>query len=232
MAASGSRNSAIVLFTDDELKDMNGLTKGINFVEVSCGCTSKYGDTAGKLKVFRDGDLKIRCECSSCNESIFTPAEFEEHALKGYKRWKQTIWIIIKGKKVSLLKTALLRYYKQEAKSTKGHRGRKRRSCHHDEFIRCTVCNKERRFTLRDKKECRNYHDARAKPNWRCTDFPSNKFSCDAVEERQSRKVLRRCFRLPSCEGCNYCVCLGCEMCRFSDCSCQTCVDFMKNAAN
>lgn len=56
------------------------------------------------------------------------------------------------------------------------------------------------------------------------------RLSCDDVEERQSRKALRRCFRLPSCKGCTYCVCVGCETCRFSDCSCQTCIDFTRNA--
>lgn len=68
MNAGGSRNtSAVFLFTDNELKDMNGLMKGVDFVEVHCGCTSKYGDTTGRLRVFKDGDLEIRCDCSSCN---------------------------------------------------------------------------------------------------------------------------------------------------------------------
>ena len=56
------------------------------------------------------------------------------------------------------------------------------------------------------------------------------RISCDDDEERASRRVYRGCTRSPTCKGCTSCVCFGCEICRFSDCSCQTCVDFTMNA--
>ncbi|RZC46427.1 hypothetical protein C5167_039373 [Papaver somniferum] len=55
------------------------------------------------------------------------------------------------------------------------------------------------------------------------------KISCDDDEERASRKVYRSCSRSPTCSGCTSCVCFGCNICRFSDCSCQICIDFTRN---
>ncbi|KAJ0743511.1 putative developmental regulator, ULTRAPETALA [Helianthus annuus] len=54
--------------------------------------------------------------------------------------------------------------------------------------------------------------------------------TCDDDEERASRRVYRGCTRSPSCRGCTSCVCFGCDICRFSDCSCQTCIDFTNNS--
>lgn len=56
------------------------------------------------------------------------------------------------------------------------------------------------------------------------------RITCDDEEERASRRVYRGCSRSPTCKGCTSCVCFGCEICRFSDCSCQTCTDFTRNA--
>jgi hypothetical protein len=56
------------------------------------------------------------------------------------------------------------------------------------------------------------------------------RMSCDDDEERGSRKVLKGCTRAASCTGCMKCVCFGCKMCRFTDCGCQTCVDFYRNS--
>ncbi|KAK2651025.1 hypothetical protein Ddye_018514 [Dipteronia dyeriana] len=56
------------------------------------------------------------------------------------------------------------------------------------------------------------------------------RITCDDEEERASRRVYRGCTRSPTCKGCTSCVCFGCEICRFSDCSCQTCIDFTMNA--
>lgn len=59
--------------------------------------------------------------------------------------------------------------------------------------------------------------------------LPSCRVSCEDDEERASRKVQRGCFRLTLCKGCTTCVCFGCEICRFQDCTCQTCIDFTNN---
>lgn len=58
------------MFFDEELKDIRGLNIEANFVEVTCGCTSRrLGDTIGKLRIFKSGHLEIRCDCTpECND--------------------------------------------------------------------------------------------------------------------------------------------------------------------
>ncbi|KAL8166175.1 hypothetical protein V2J09_007674 [Rumex salicifolius] len=89
---------------------------------------------------------------------------------------------------------------------------------------------KQWQFLLRTKQECRLYHDACLDENWTCADFPNQEVCCEDDEERQPKKILRGCFMRPLCKGCNFCVCFGCFMCRFEDCKCRSCVDFIKNA--
>ncbi|CAK9183056.1 unnamed protein product [Ilex paraguariensis] len=101
---------------------------------------------------------------------------------------------------------------------------------HRDEFINCSRCDKERRFSLRSNEQCRIYHDALANKNWTCSDMPNDQMTCEDVEERKSRKACRGCPENAACKGCIRCVCFGCSMCRFPDCTCRTCVDFIQNA--
>lgn len=73
MAASGSSSGGgggRELFKEEELRDMSGLKKGDDFIEVLCGCTSRrFGDAVGKLKVFASGELVISCQCvPGCTE--------------------------------------------------------------------------------------------------------------------------------------------------------------------
>ncbi|KAJ6855838.1 hypothetical protein NC651_040455 [Populus alba x Populus x berolinensis] len=161
-----------------------------------------------------------------------TPAAFEKHSgRETARKWKNNVWVIVNGEKVPLSKTVLLKYYNQASKNGNGsHRSNNGRVCHRDEFVRCSKCNKERRFRLRTKEECQIHHDALADANWKCADMPFDKITCDDDEERASRRVYRGCTRSPTCKGCTSCVCFGCEICRFSDCSCQTCTDFTRNA--
>ncbi|XP_055801872.1 protein ULTRAPETALA 1-like [Solanum dulcamara] len=215
------------MFSEEELHDISVLQKGDDYVEVVCGCTSRrHGDAGAKLRVFNTGELKIDCECyHGCPEDNLTPAAFEKHAGKETCRWKNNIWVFVDGYKVPLIKTALLKYYNQSSK----HAKRSHKFIHRDEFIKCTECEKGRRFCRRSKKECRSYHDALVNPHFKCSDIPFDKFSCDDAEERASRRVYRGCLRSPTCGGCTSCVCFGCEECCFSDCNCQTCIDFRKN---
>ncbi|XP_068644463.1 protein ULTRAPETALA 1-like [Aristolochia californica] len=233
MASSAEKNAAS-LFGDEDLNEMSGLKTGGDHIEVTCGCTSqRYGDAVGRLRVFASGDLEISCECTpGCKEDKLSPAAFEKHSEReGARKWKNNVWIILKGEKVSLSKTVLLKYYNQALKNNNGsHKSHCARPSHHDEFIRCTICNKERRFRLRSKEECRVYHDALLEHNWNCSNLSYDKITCDTEEERASRKVYRGCSRSPSCKGCTSCVCFGCNICRFSECSCQTCVDFTMNS--
>ncbi|KAF3973970.1 hypothetical protein ACB098_04G032300 [Castanea mollissima] len=224
----------VVMFSEEELSEMSGVRRCLNYIEVTCGCTShRYGDAVGRLRVFQNGDLEITCECTpGCQEDKMTPAAFEKHSgRETARKWKNNVWVIVNEEKVPLFKTVLLKYYNQASKNANGsHRSHNGRACHRDEFIRCTRCNKDRRFRLRTKEECRIHHDALADSNWKCSDLPYDKISCDDDEERASRRVYRGCARSPTCKGCTSCVCFGCEICRFSDCSCQTCVDFTMNA--
>ncbi|PAN28152.1 hypothetical protein GQ55_5G135400 [Panicum hallii var. hallii] len=231
-AANGGAGAA--LFSEEELREVSGVRRGEDFVEMTCGCTShRYGDAVGRLRVFASGDLEVSCECTpGCREEKLTPAAFEKHSGKETAgKWRNTIWVMVQGEKVPLSKTALLKYYYLAHKSGNGsHKGRNGRPSHRDEFIRCTRCGKDRRFRLRSKEECRVYHDALAKINWTCADLTTDRVTCDDDEERASRKVLRGCSRATSCAGCMKCVCFGCETCRFKDCGCQTCVDFYRNS--
>lgn len=68
MARDSARGD--VLFTDEELNEIAGIKKGVDFVEVTCGCTSpRYGDAVGRLRVYASGKLEVACECTpGCRE--------------------------------------------------------------------------------------------------------------------------------------------------------------------
>ncbi|CAI9275541.1 unnamed protein product [Lactuca saligna] len=223
------------MFSEVEVREMSGFKRGgDDHVEVTCGCTSYcYGDAVGTLRVFASGDLEIRCDCTpGCQEDKLTPAAFEKHSgRETARKWKNNIWVIVDGEKVPLSKTSLLKYYNKALTKTVNKSQTGQRVCHRDEFLKCTQCNKLRRFHLRTKAECRAYHDAFINNNnWKCSDMPFDKITCDDEEERASRRVYRGCLVSSTCRGCTSCVCFGCVTCRFSDCCCQTCIDFTSNA--
>ncbi|RZC80499.1 hypothetical protein C5167_043072 [Papaver somniferum] len=228
-------SAASSMFSVEELNEISGSKRGLDYIEVTCGCTShRYGDAVGRLRVFINGDLEISCECTSgCQEDKLTPAAFEKHSgRETARKWKSNVWVIKKGSKVPLFKTVLLKYYEQALKETNKSslRSKKGRPCHRDEFVSCTECNKSRRFHLTSKEECRVHHDASVDANWKCSDLPFDNLSCEDDEERASRRVYRGCSRSQTCSGCTTCVCFGCDLCRFSDCNCQTCTDYTRNA--
>ncbi|KAG8068138.1 hypothetical protein GUJ93_ZPchr0005g15002 [Zizania palustris] len=236
---NGAAAGGAALFGEGELQDVSGVSLGESFVEVTCGCTSaRYGDSVGRLRIYASGELEvIRCECTpGCDEEKLSLSAFEKHSGRGTAgKWQNTVWVIVKGEKVALSKTGLLKFYHKKLRSANvaGNLRGGRRACHRDEFIRCASCGKERRFRLRTKEECRLYHDAAAaRHGWTCHDLsPAGRMSCDDEEERASRRPSRGCARAAACVGCERCVCFGCEICRFADCSCQTCVDFYHNSS-
>ncbi|GMG98612.1 hypothetical protein Nepgr_000452 [Nepenthes gracilis] len=228
----GEGGGEIEVFSEEEVREISGLKRGEDYIEVICGCTShRYGDAVGRLRVFLNGDLQISCECTpGCQEDKLTPAAFEKHSgRETARKWKNNIWVILNDEKVPLSKTVLLKYYNQASKNSNGSSRQSVRAFHRDEFIQCSRCNKERRFRLRTKEECRVHHDALLDTNWKCSDHPYDRIACEDDEERASRRVYRGCSRSPTCKGCTSCVCFGCDFCRFSDCSCQTCIDFTTN---
>ncbi|EOA17357.1 hypothetical protein CARUB_v10005638mg [Capsella rubella] len=233
MANEGEMQCGSMLFKQEELQEMSGVNVGGDYVEVMCGCTShRYGDAVARLRVFPSGDLEITCECTpGCDEDKLTPAAFEKHSgRETARKWKNNVWVIIGGEKVPLSKTVLLKYYNEASKKcSRSNKSQGGKVSHRDEFVGCNECGKDRRFRLRSREECRVHHNAMADSNWKCSDFPYDKITCEEEEERGSRKVYRGCTRSPTCKGCTSCVCFGCELCRFSDCTCQTCVDFTSN---
>lgn len=221
------------VFKEEHLRGIYRLKRGKGFIEMMCGCTSaKYGDAVGTLRISEEGVFEIACECSpgGCEEGTLTPPAFEKHAGNRSKKWKNNIWVIRENRKVPLCKTGLLAYHNPGPAARKGRAAR--RAAHRDEFVRCSLCGKERRFKRRDRDECRVYHDAARNPNWSCKDFPYEVTDCQLEEERAaSRKAHRGCPKATACEGCYCCVCLGCDVCLFPDCNCRTCVDFFTSNA-
>lgn len=72
MANGVEKESGLMMFSDEELREISGVKRGGDYIEVICGCTShRYGDAVGKLRVFSNGDLEITCECTpGCNEGV------------------------------------------------------------------------------------------------------------------------------------------------------------------
>ncbi|KAI3457516.1 hypothetical protein Pfo_014179 [Paulownia fortunei] len=217
------------MFTEEELASFHGVLQNTQeFIEINCGCTNpKDGDTPGKLRVHFDGKLEIDCNCmNDCSRVNLSPVEFAKHAgrTNAPNNWKSQIWVFSHdGYKVALWRTCLLKHHRHAFQRPL------RRATHRNEFKRCSQCNKERRFSLRSKEACTIYHDALVDNNWKCSNIPDHSLTCNDVEERESRKLRRGCPKASRCQGCEQCVCLGCDMCRFEDCSCQTCVEFILN---
>ncbi|XP_057529750.1 protein ULTRAPETALA 2-like [Amaranthus tricolor] len=222
------------LFSNEELNGIHGIKRGEGFIELDCGCTNAtYGDSAGKFRIYGNGKLEVSCDCyPGCNGEKLRPSEFEEHAgiRASQSKWNTHIWVFVNGQKVPLKETKLLKYYLGSATDpTSCIRPRRRLKFHRDEFIKCTACAKMRRFKMSDTTECRAYHEAfKATHTWTCSKFQSTTLKCEDEEERQSKQVLRGCSVNPKCKGCVSCVCVGCNMCRFADCNCRICVDFIQ----
>lgn len=74
-AAKGAADweGGAAMFSDEEMSEISGLKQCRDYIEVTCGCTSRrYGDAVGRLKVFPSGELEITCECTpGCDEGEF-----------------------------------------------------------------------------------------------------------------------------------------------------------------
>lgn len=73
MANGLERESGSTIFSEEELREVSGVKRVGDYVEVTCGCTShRYGDAVGRLRVFVNGYLEITCECTpGCQEGLF-----------------------------------------------------------------------------------------------------------------------------------------------------------------
>ncbi|KAL3647045.1 hypothetical protein CASFOL_008013 [Castilleja foliolosa] len=217
------------MFTQQEMTSFYGVLQHTEeFVEMDCGCTNpRYGDTPGKLRIFVNGKIEIDCICrDDCPRVNLSPVDFARHAgrTNAHTNWKSQIWVFNHdGQKLALRRTCLLKHH------TEAFQRPLRQVIHRDEFKCCSRCNKDRRFSLRNKEACRVYHDALLNTDWKCSDMPNQSLSCREAEERECRKVIRGCPRASRCAGCEQCVCVGCDMCRFEDCNCRTCAEFILN---
>ncbi|KAE8732142.1 LSD1-like2 [Hibiscus syriacus] len=144
------------MFSEGELKDMEGLKRESDFIEDKYGCTSKkYGNTIGRLRVLTNGPFLISSECTSaCDEEKLTAYDFEKHSGKeGTGKWKSHIWVVMYNNKVPLWRT-VLKYYKHASNGANELNClRAKHLFHCDEFIRCTRRKKERRFRLQTDDE-------------------------------------------------------------------------------
>lgn len=61
------------MFTEEEIRGINVLKRGDDYIEIFCCCTSpRHGDFAAKLRVLASGELEITCECQpGCLEGIY-----------------------------------------------------------------------------------------------------------------------------------------------------------------
>ncbi|KAK4839170.1 hypothetical protein QYF36_019756 [Acer negundo] len=141
-----------------------------------------------------------------------TPYDFEKHSERvGPQKWKDHIWVILNDEKVTPSKTCLIKYYKHGSNEVSTS-CRGKHNFHRDEFVTCSLCEKEHRFRLRTKEDCMIYHAVDKK--WKCSDRPYDRTTCVDDEERHSRKGYRGCPESSSkCEDCNSCVCVGCLKC-------------------
>ncbi|KAL9167342.1 hypothetical protein ABFS82_05G090600 [Erythranthe guttata] len=148
------------MFTQEELIQFHGVFRNTQeFLEIDCGCTNpKYGDTPGKLRVYIEGKIEIDCTCmDNCPKVNISPIEFARHAgrTNAHNNWKSQIWVFSHdGHKIALWRTCLLKYH------THTFQRPLRQVIHRDEFLRCSQCNKERRFILRNKEGIKIYHQA------------------------------------------------------------------------
>ncbi|KAF1884781.1 hypothetical protein Lal_00028668 [Lupinus albus] len=210
-------DGGVITFNEEDLKNIRGYERGSDYIEVVCGCTNKkYGDFIGKLRI---------------NDKVnVTLVEFEKHAgIQGNGKWKSNIWVHTEEEdRVPLWRTPLFKYYTHLANVPNWiDAANRKRTCHRDEFILCSSCKKERRFRLRTRQQIGEYHAALNNKMWKCSDWPYQKITCDDAQERLGLRTSRGCTRASGCQGCTTCYCGGCIMCRFENCTCHECRDFM-----
>lgn len=70
----GEGEGEVMMFSEEEVREMIGLKNDKDCFEVMCGCTSRrYGDAVGRFRVFVNGDLEISCDCTpGCQEGSFS----------------------------------------------------------------------------------------------------------------------------------------------------------------
>ncbi|KAB5512801.1 hypothetical protein DKX38_029829 [Salix brachista] len=188
---SARQNSSCAPFT--ERRKLSYCLSAILTSETTFRWTNLVTFRAEIMQLVLCAQLVILCLLQKVAYYTMTPAAFEKHSgRETARKWKNNVWVIVNGEKVPLSKTVLLKYYNQASKNGNGsHRSNNGRVCHRDEFVRCSKCNKERRFRLRTKEECRIHHDALAVANWKCADMPFDKLVISYMEYSASLLITR-----------------------------------------
>ncbi|XP_021726145.1 protein ULTRAPETALA 1-like [Chenopodium quinoa] len=166
-----------IFFEPEELKGMTLIERNNEVIKLLCGITHpKYGDSIGKISIYRDGRIEIDCDCyPGCNAEKISPSEFEKHAgFNGVSNWRGHIWVFVDVTKERLRETKLLKYYRGSTKDRSDPvKPARSRTVHRDEFMKCTACGKRRPFLRRTKDQCKVYHQAtKNSDTWTCSDFP------------------------------------------------------------
>ncbi|KVH99090.1 hypothetical protein Ccrd_022703, partial [Cynara cardunculus var. scolymus] len=135
------------IFTHEELRDYLSQirVRAPHYIEIVCGCTSgKYGDSLGLLRISDDGTISAVCHLFD------SPVEFVKHGSRtsNVPNWRKKVWILNQnGQKIKMIDTSFLKYYYGD-----NFRRPHNESGHRDQFLRCTACNKVRRFELRSRE--------------------------------------------------------------------------------
>ncbi|KAK3199199.1 hypothetical protein Dsin_022614 [Dipteronia sinensis] len=102
------------------------------------------------------------------------------------RKWKDHVRVILNDEKVPLSKICLIEYYKPGYNEVST-------SCR--EGVPLQPPNQG------GLHECMIYHAAYADKNWKCSDKPNDKITCNDNEERKGRKSYRGCPRVARVSG-------------------------------
>lgn len=196
------------------LGNMSDIKEGYGFIEMKCGCTSlKQIDTLGTLRVYESGAFEIYCQCKrGCNNGKpMTPAAFEIHGgCRHNRKWKHSIWILMREEKVQISKAKILKPYYHKYKEMKNMRTSQmenvRQTRHCNGPIPDKVCLEKSRLRQRRKEDCNIKHNTLGTAEWRSSRTPydrkegnfSNRgrVSCFAKEDDLQKK--NGCYNLRS----------------------------------
>ncbi|MFS7901300.1 putative transcription factor ULT family [Helianthus anomalus] len=161
------------IFSNEELSAFAEqiIVRAPHYIEIECGCTNnRLGDSVGIMRIVDDGTISATCHCNpDCNRVFNSPARFAKHASSSTNvpNWRSKVWVQkCNGDKIKLGETCLLRHYKGD-EYVRPHN----QVSHRDELLRCSACNKLRRFELRSRDACRFYHDAASRETRTCHDM-------------------------------------------------------------
>lgn len=192
---------------------MSDIKEGYGFIEMKCGCTSRDQiDTLGTLRIYESGAFEIYCQCKrGCNNGEpMTPVAFESHGGCGHNRkWRYSIWILMKDEKVQMLKAKILEPYYRKYKEKKKKRTSQMKigqTDHCNGPIPDQICLEKSRLRQRIKEDCNIQHNALGTAEWRSSRTPydrkegnfSNRGSVSCFAKEDDLQKKNGCYNLRS----------------------------------